>query len=318
MGEDLFWAIRGGGGGSFGIVLMWKISLVPVPETVTSFSVTRTLEQNATQLVHRWQYIAHDLPDDVYPSIILRSINSTQDGRKTVLAAFNSLFLGTIDELLPLMEQRFPELGLTRQNCTEMSFVEAIILNNGIQNQPLEILLNATARVPIVSPAYKVRADFVKEPISETGLNGLFSRLTDDAAAMTILVFAAYGGIMDRIPENATPFPHRAGTLYHIFYDVGWQEEDSIHSQRYLDWARRTYDYMTPFVSKSPRAAYINFRDLDIGSNNIGYTSYAQARIWGRKYFKKNFDRLVQVKTEIDPENFFKHEQSIPPLRKVH
>ncbi|MBA0830717.1 hypothetical protein Goarm_015231, partial [Gossypium armourianum] len=25
MGEDLFWAIRGGGGGSFGIVLSWKI-----------------------------------------------------------------------------------------------------------------------------------------------------------------------------------------------------------------------------------------------------------------------------------------------------
>ncbi|XP_039062686.1 berberine bridge enzyme-like 18 isoform X2 [Hibiscus syriacus] len=299
MGEDLFWAIRGGGGGSFGIVLAWKLSLVPVPANVTVFSVTRTLEQNATQLLHRWQYIAPNLPDDVYPAVIVRSINSTQDGRKTVLAAFNSLFLGTIDELLPLMKQRFPELGLTRQNCTEMSFVEALILNNGIQNQPLEILLNTTARVPIASPAYKVKADFVKDPIPETGLNGLFSRLTDDAAAMTILVFVPYGGIMDRIPENATP---------------GWQEEDNIHSQRYLDWARRTYDYMTPFVSKSPRAAYINFRDLDIGSNNIGHTSYAQASIWGRKYFKNNFKKLARVKTMIDPENFFKHEQSIPPL----
>jgi hypothetical protein len=25
MGEDLFWAIRGGGGASFGIILSWKI-----------------------------------------------------------------------------------------------------------------------------------------------------------------------------------------------------------------------------------------------------------------------------------------------------
>uniref|UniRef100_A0A453JCQ7 FAD-binding PCMH-type domain-containing protein n=1 Tax=Aegilops tauschii subsp. strangulata TaxID=200361 RepID=A0A453JCQ7_AEGTS len=33
MGEDLFWAIRGGGGGNFGIVLSWKVQLVQVPPT---------------------------------------------------------------------------------------------------------------------------------------------------------------------------------------------------------------------------------------------------------------------------------------------
>jgi len=30
MGEDLFWAISGGGGGSFGIITAWKVKLVPV------------------------------------------------------------------------------------------------------------------------------------------------------------------------------------------------------------------------------------------------------------------------------------------------
>ena len=52
MGEDLFWAIRGGGGASFGILLWWKIKLVPVPETVTVFTVTRSLEQDATRILH--------------------------------------------------------------------------------------------------------------------------------------------------------------------------------------------------------------------------------------------------------------------------
>ncbi|WZZ35365.1 hypothetical protein YC2023_018766 [Brassica napus] len=46
MGEDMFWAIRGGGGASFGIILAWKIKLVPVPKTVTVFTVTKTLEQD--------------------------------------------------------------------------------------------------------------------------------------------------------------------------------------------------------------------------------------------------------------------------------
>lgn len=51
MGEDHFWAIRGGAGGSFGIILWWKLRLVPVPETVTVFTVPKTLEQGATQIM---------------------------------------------------------------------------------------------------------------------------------------------------------------------------------------------------------------------------------------------------------------------------
>ncbi|KAJ6950591.1 hypothetical protein NC651_004309 [Populus alba x Populus x berolinensis] len=32
------------------------------------------------------------------------------------------------------------------------------------------------------------------------------------------------------------------------------------------------------------------------------------------RYFKNNFDRVVRVKTAVDPANFFRNEQSIPPL----
>lgn len=52
MGEDLFWAIRVGGGASFGVILAYKIQSVPVPETETVFRIQRTLEENATDLVY--------------------------------------------------------------------------------------------------------------------------------------------------------------------------------------------------------------------------------------------------------------------------
>jgi FAD/FMN-containing dehydrogenase len=48
MGEDLFWAISGGGGGSFGIITAWNVKLVLVTSTVTVFTVSKTLEQVAT------------------------------------------------------------------------------------------------------------------------------------------------------------------------------------------------------------------------------------------------------------------------------
>ncbi|XVF09838.1 hypothetical protein REPUB_Repub07fG0131500 [Reevesia pubescens] len=315
MGEDLFWAIRGGGGGSFGIVLAWKLNLVSVPATVTVFTVPKTLEQNAIKLIHRWQYIAHELPDGMYLSVELNRVNSSQHGKKIVLASFLALFLGGVDELVPLMQERFPELGLVKEDCIEMSWIESILYHGQIPNEPLEVLLNREFKSPFTAPSYKATSDYVKEPIPEIGLRGLWSRFSEKEAESGVIGFFAYGGRMDEIPEDATPFPHRAGNLYKLLINVGWEEEDNINSERYISWIRRVYSYMSSFVSKSPREAYIGYRDLDIGTNNIkGNISYARASIWGRKYFKNNFDRLVLVKTMSDPENFFRHEQSIPPL----
>ncbi|KAK2967362.1 hypothetical protein RJ640_027639 [Escallonia rubra] len=65
MGEDLFWAIRGGGHGNFGVIVSWKVKLVAVPEIVTVFKVNRTLEQGATKLVHKWQYVAPSMHEDL-------------------------------------------------------------------------------------------------------------------------------------------------------------------------------------------------------------------------------------------------------------
>ena len=80
MGEDLFWAIRGGGGNTFGLVLAWKIKLVDVPEKVTVFTLDKTLEQNATKLVHKWQYVAPRFHEDLFIRIIINSLNSSDQG----------------------------------------------------------------------------------------------------------------------------------------------------------------------------------------------------------------------------------------------
>lgn len=75
---------------------------------------------------------------------------------------------------------------------------------------------------------------------------------------------------------------------------------------------------MAPYVSKNPRTAYLNYRDLDFGTNGSGIDetsrNYSQAMIWGCKYFKGNFRRLAMVKGEVDPNSFFSFEQGIPPL----
>ncbi|PRQ29817.1 putative cannabidiolic acid synthase [Rosa chinensis] len=123
---------------------------------------------------------------------------------------------------------------------------------------------------------------------------------------------------MSEISESETPFPHRAGNLFMIQYYMSWEEEGIEATNRYLSISRKFYKIMTPFVSKRPREAFQNYRDLDIGANLDNYTIFNIARVYGSKYFEGNFERLVHVKTDVDPQNFFKHEQSIPPLAQYH
>ncbi|KAI4365241.1 hypothetical protein MLD38_021241 [Melastoma candidum] len=70
---------------------------------------------------------------------------------------------------------------------------------------------------------------------------------------------------------------------------------------------------MTPFVSKDPRNAYFNYKDFDIGITSGKCNIYDEGKVYGVKYFGQNFEPLVEVKTRVDPENFFRNEQSIPP-----
>ncbi|KAL4011844.1 hypothetical protein IC575_028908 [Cucumis melo] len=75
MGEDLFWAIRGGGGGSFGIVVAWKLRLVLVPETVTICISNKTVKDGAIDLIYEWQYVADKLDENLYLGILLNGIS---------------------------------------------------------------------------------------------------------------------------------------------------------------------------------------------------------------------------------------------------
>ncbi|CAN0899749.1 Cannabidiolic acid synthase [Linum grandiflorum] len=54
-----------------------------------------------------------------------------------------------------------------------------------------------------------------------------------------------------------------------IQYDVFWNKDGIEASERNVNWIREVYSYMSPFVSKKPGAAYMNYRDLDIGMNDV-------------------------------------------------
>ncbi|GMI78612.1 hypothetical protein like AT1G26420 [Hibiscus trionum] len=311
MGEDLFWAIRGGGGESFAVIVEWKIKLVRVPKKVTVFDVPFTLEQGATDVAFKWQQVAPKLHEDVFIRLHPCVVNGT------LLVHVIGFFLGESEKLVPLVNQNFPELNLTKADCKEMSWLESVLFwDDYPTGTPVEALLNRTQGP---SDSSKNKSDYVKTVIPKVDLETIWKlliELANSTGANVLMQWNPYGGKMSEIRESDLPFPHRAGNLFLIEYVVYWLEEGTNVTDHKVDRARHMHDRMAPFVSKEPRGAFLNYRDNDIGSTGSGRTDFKEAQVYGRKYFKDNFERLTMVKAMVDPDNFFKNEQSIPPKIK--
>ncbi|CAL5001024.1 unnamed protein product [Urochloa decumbens] len=301
MGEALFWAIRGGGAESFGVVVSWKVRFVPVPETVTVFSISRSRNQSAVELITRWQLIAPVLPRDLYLRVLVQNQQ----------AAFVALFLGQCGRLVDTMRRYFPDLGMTEQDCQEMSWVKSTIFGYfKTANLPTEVLLNRTG----TNYFLKVKSDHVRQLIPRQAWENIWDKWLEKPEAARVML-DPYGGFMGTISPSETPFPHR-NYIYQLELFSSWFENGTETLEKRLSWLRGVHEDLTPYVSKNPRAVYANYRDIDLGTNELegNVTSYEKARVWGEKYFKGNFERLASVKSKVDPEDFFRNEQSIPPL----
>ncbi|KAH7433329.1 hypothetical protein KP509_07G064000 [Ceratopteris richardii] len=119
---DLFWALRGGGGGAWGIVVAWKLKLVDLPETITTFSLWKTGKQVITDLVYKWQTIAPKAPPELFIAIYMAGISYT--GSPDMGASFYGQYWGTINETLALLNKIYPELGLSESDCKQGNWMQ--------------------------------------------------------------------------------------------------------------------------------------------------------------------------------------------------
>jgi len=266
--------------------------------------------------VRRWQEIGPKLDENLSLRAIAQATTDDSESMPniTIQVQFISLFFGNHSQLLSEMDKSFPELGLKAEDCTEMNWLESVLFQDSISGQGVEVLLD---RTPMFNSSFKAKSDFVTKPIAEAEWEKIWRALVDLKAKNNVglqMIMEPWGGRLSEISESEIPFPHRRGNLYNIQYYSLWSGADEQENQNQIDSIREFYRFMTPYVSSNPRTAYYGYKDIDLGGTYGMFPSYSRALEWGEKYFKGNFERLATVKRRVDPLNFFRNEQSIPPL----
>ncbi|RCV29952.1 hypothetical protein SETIT_6G055200v2 [Setaria italica] len=284
MDADVFWAIRGGGGGSWGVVYSWKLRLVHVPATITVFGIERRGPADLIAgLIHKWQYVGPHLPDEFYISTrIYFKPKPTNGGNLTM--SFTGQVLVPKHLALSVLNKAYPELRLAESELAEVSWVESTAKFAGLYS-----VADLTSRQIGVGEYAKRKSDYVQAPISKPDMVKI-ARYMTAAPTEGSIQLNPYGAAMARIGSGEVPFPHRAGFLYSVQYAVDWKAAENGRAGEFMGWLREFYAFMAPYVSKNPRGAYVNYVDLDLGTNNwtdatggeVSANAVSHAASWGQ------------------------------------
>ena len=103
------------------------------------------------------------------------------------------------------------------------------------------------------------------------------------------------GGAVGRISPQETAFSHRGAEHSFLVLSV-WR--DRAESEQHLQWARKVWDAMRPFLAEG---VYVNYLGDDEAGGRVA-SAYGE-----------NYNRLAAIKKKYDPKNVFRINQNIKP-----
>ena len=276
----LFWALRGGGAGSFGIVTRLTYATRKVG-TATTFALAWPWAA-AAEVVAAWQAYMATAPDELTSVLALR-VPSTTGGTPTV--AVNGMFLGPKHAAANVLA------GLTggdpppaTSSLVQRTYAQATSYFAGGQSERRRIAGSSrVARVPLGPNGRDVLVEVVEQRHADPGLRG------------GGVVLFAFGGAVGRIGRRATAYVHRDARFSLELLGL-WTSASPAVEAANLAWIRHARLALAPFTSGE---ALQNYADRGLAG-------------WKRAYYAENLERLVTTKHAVDPGNLFRHAQSIP------
>lgn len=280
---DLFWACRGGGGGNFGINTSMTFQARPVPDVAT-FSLEWDWE-HAHDVLPALQSFTLDGPDELGCRIGVATTGGDVAAarRNASVTAAGQLLGGTAEQVRDMLA---PVLAVARprhQAVDDRTFWAA-----------KGAMVHATA-----GDQFAFRCNYAKEPVSQDAFEAMTAAVerwpgstSADGGGASMF---AWGGRINTVDPAATAFVHR-DTHWLVSMDTAWSDDDDPGAvAANVDWLAGLHADLRPHLSSS---SYQNFMDPDLTD-------------WRSAYYGSNYDRLVAVKRQVDPDDVFRFPQGI-------
>ncbi|MFT4036679.1 MAG: FAD-binding oxidoreductase [Thermomicrobiales bacterium] len=236
---DLFWALRGGGGGNVGVVTSLTLRTTPA-EDVAMASIVWPWDE-APAVIAAWQDWAPFTDDRLTSSLAFFRPDSGVIG-------FTGVLLGGVAELEQLL---WPMLAV------------------GSPSPVLRALTWAEAAVDLAGPnaphaTFKNASAFAARPLSPEAIAIAVAQMAAAPAPSNLVSFFSLGGAIATVPPGATAYPHRRA-LFDIQYQAYWQE--AWEAEANIAWIDGFRAALAPYTS----GAYVNYVDADLPDWAVAY-----------------------------------------------
>jgi FAD/FMN-containing dehydrogenase len=276
--EDLLWALRGAGAHGLGVVTRLTLRTLPEP-AATSFHLEWPYERAAT-LIGAWQDWSPAGPDGLAASLLVTVGGDA--GSDPVVHLFGSM-VGSEIETAALLDE-FVSVAGADPASSERAHMRYGSLKGHLAERGPGDQEDEDGRP-------YMKSEFFREPLPAGAVEALvelFVRGRRPGEARK-LDFMPWGGAYNRVPADATAFPHREELFlleHSVVVPAGF---DAAATEAARAWLSDSWELVHPSGSGG---VYANFPDTDLPDEHRAY--------WGG-----NLERVRRVKEKYDPEGVF-------------